>query len=171
MAASKEAILVALETSIFAFPAMPERWEVLDFPGVRAHATPQTSHPLGNLVGVATLTADNADAVIAQVRDFFAAREHTVGWSVNPSSTPGDLVSRLEAAGFAKVIELLSSTAKNGMKSLDQIVLYPLKLTALIVFNLNFIVDNQVSIPILFFYFLYMFIYFRAVFRRYVFFE
>src|SRR5262245_44112093 len=104
MAASKEAILVALETSIFAFPEMPERWEVLDFPGVRAHATPQTSHPLGNLVGVATLTADNADAVIAQVCDFFAVRGHTVGWWVNPSSTPGDLVSRLEAAGFAKVL-------------------------------------------------------------------
>jgi hypothetical protein len=43
--------------------------------------------------------------VIAQVRDFFAERDHTVGWWVNPSSTPGDLVSRLEAAGFAKVLE------------------------------------------------------------------
>src|SRR5262249_59919156 len=50
------------------------------------------------------LTAANADAVIAQVRDFFAARDHTVGWWVNPSSTPGDLVSRLQAAGFTKVL-------------------------------------------------------------------
>jgi hypothetical protein len=57
------------------------------------------------------------------------------------------------------------------MKYLDQIDLYLLKLTALIVFNLNFIVDNKVSIPILFFYFLYLFIDFRTVFRRYVFFE
>src|SRR5262249_11635927 len=104
MAASKEAIFLALENSIFAFPELPGRWEVLHFPGVRAHATPQASHPIDNLVGVATLTADNADAVIAQVRDFFAAREHTVGWWVNPSSTPGDLVSRLHAAGFAKVL-------------------------------------------------------------------
>ena len=104
MAASKEAILRALENSIFEFPEIPERWELLEFPGVRAHATPQTSHPIGNLVGVATLTEDNADAVIAQVRDFFAERGHTVGWWVNPSSTPGDLVRRLEAAGFAKVI-------------------------------------------------------------------
>src|SRR4030095_4537992 len=106
MAASKEAIFLALETSIFAFPEMPGRWEVLAFPGVRAHATPQASHPIGNLVGVATLTADNADAVITQVREFFAARDHSVGWWVNPSSTPGDLVSRLEAAGFAKVSDL-----------------------------------------------------------------
>jgi hypothetical protein len=105
MAASTETIFLALETSIFAFPEMPGRWEVLDFPGVRARATPQTSHPIGNLVGVATLTAANADAVIAQVREFFAARDHTVGWWVNPSSTPGDLVRRLEAAGFAKVLE------------------------------------------------------------------
>src|SRR5215471_2449897 len=104
MAASTETIFRALETSIFAFPEIPGRWEVLDFPGVRARATPQTSHPIGNLVGVATLTADNADAVIAQIRDFFAARAHTVGWWVNPSSTPGDLVRRLEAAGFAKVL-------------------------------------------------------------------
>ena len=104
MAASKEAILFALENSIFEFPELPGRWEVLHFPGVRAHATPQASHPIGNLVGVSTLTADNADAVIAQVRDFFAERDHTVGWWVNPSSTPGDLVSRLQAAGFAKVI-------------------------------------------------------------------
>ena len=35
---------------------------------------------------------------------FFAARDQTVGWWVNPSSTPGDLVLRLEAAGFAKVL-------------------------------------------------------------------
>jgi hypothetical protein len=113
MAASKEAIFLALETSIFAFPELPGRWEVLDFPGVRAHATPQASHPIGNLVGVSTLTEDNADAVIAQVREFFAAREHTVGWWVNPSSTPGDLVSRLEAAGFAKVLEQAGQVLTN----------------------------------------------------------
>src|SRR5215471_20443937 len=104
MTASQEAILQALENSLFEFPELPGRSEVLDFPGVRAHATPQTSHPLGNLVGVATLTAANADAVIAQVREFFAARAHTVGWWVNPSSTPGDLVRRLQAAGFTKVL-------------------------------------------------------------------
>src|SRR5262249_30000744 len=75
-----------------------------NFLGVRAHATPQTSHPIGNLVGVATLTEENADAVIAQVQEFFAKRHHMVGWWVNPSSTPGDLVIRLKAAGFSKVI-------------------------------------------------------------------
>jgi GNAT superfamily N-acetyltransferase len=113
MAASTETIFLALENSIFAFPEIPGRWEVLDFPGVRARATPQTSHPIGNLVGVATLTEANADAVIAQVRDFFAARDHTVGWWLNPSSTPGDLVLRLEAAGFAKVLEQAGQVLTN----------------------------------------------------------
>ena len=113
MAASKEAILRALENSVFEFPEIPGRWELLEVPGVRARATPQTSHPIGNLVGVATLTQDNADAVIAQVRDFFAARDHTVGWWVTPSSTPGDLVLRLEAAGFAKVLEQAGQVLTN----------------------------------------------------------
>ena len=36
--------------------------------------------------------------------EIFSPRDHTVGWWVNPSSTPGDLVLRLEAAGFAKVL-------------------------------------------------------------------
>src|SRR4029453_9820824 len=87
MAASKESILRALENSVFEFPELPGRWEVLEFPGVRAHATPQTSHPIGNLVGVSALTEETADAVIAQVQEFFAQRNHTVGWWVTPSST------------------------------------------------------------------------------------
>src|SRR5262245_66444230 len=104
MAASKEAILHALENSLFEFPELPGRWDVLDFPDVRAHATPQTSHPIGNMVGVSTLTDANADSVIAQIQDFFAKRDHVVGWWLNPSSTPSDLVIRLEAAGFSKVL-------------------------------------------------------------------
>jgi hypothetical protein len=102
MAASEEAILHALENSLFEFPELPGRWEVLRFSGVRAHATPQTSHPIGNLVGVSTLTEETADAVIVQVQDFFAKRNQVVGWWLNPSSTPSDLVIRLEAAGFSK---------------------------------------------------------------------
>src|SRR5882672_5918282 len=113
MAASKEAILHALENSLFEFPELPGRWEVLDFPGVRAHATPQTSHPIGNMVGVAALTEDTAEAVIAQVQEFFATRHHTVGWWLNPSSTPSDLVLRLEAAGFSKVVEQAGQVLTN----------------------------------------------------------
>jgi predicted GNAT family acetyltransferase len=113
MTASKEAILHALENSVFEFPEAPGRWEVLDFPGVCAHATPRISYPLGNLVGVSTLTEANAGAVIAQVRDFFAKRNHTVGWWVSPLSTPSDLVIRLEAAGFSKVLEQAGQVLTN----------------------------------------------------------
>jgi predicted GNAT family acetyltransferase len=113
MAASKEIILHALENSLFEFPNLPGRWDVLDFPGVRAHATPQTSHPIGNMVGVSSLTEDNADSIIAQVQDFFAKRNHMVGWWLNPSSTPSDLVSRLEAAGFSKVVEQAGQVLTN----------------------------------------------------------
>ncbi len=105
MAASKTEILHALENSMFEFPEVPGRWDVPTFPGVRAHATPAISHLFGNMVGVSTLTEENADAVIAQVQDFFGKRHHSVGWWLNPSSTPIDLVTRLEAAGFRRVIE------------------------------------------------------------------
>ena len=113
MTASKETILRALENSFFEFPEVPGLWELPDFPGLRAHATPQTSHPVGNLVGVATLSEANADAVIAQVQDFFGRRGHIVGWWVNPSSTPGDLVSRLETAGFTKIVEQAGQVLTN----------------------------------------------------------
>jgi GNAT superfamily N-acetyltransferase len=105
MAASDRAIFHALENSMFEFPGVPGRWDVLDFPGVRSHATPHVSHPFGNMVGVSTLTESNADAVIGQVKDLFGRRGHVVGWWLNPSSTPVDLVPRLEAAGFSKIIE------------------------------------------------------------------
>jgi hypothetical protein len=105
MAVSERSILHAVENSMFEFPGLPGRWDILDFPGVRAHATPEVSHPFGNMVGVSTLTEANADPVIERVKDFFGKRRHVVGWWLNPSSTPIDLVGRLEAAGFSKILE------------------------------------------------------------------
>ncbi len=105
MTAHDKSILYALENSMFMFPEMPGQWDIPSFAGVRAHATPQVSHPLGNMIGVSTLTRENADSVIAQVQEFFSKRRQMVGWWLNPSSTPVDLVSRLETAGFSRVIE------------------------------------------------------------------
>ena len=98
MGASKAEILYALENSMFEFRELPGQWETPTFTGLRAHATPHISHIFGNMVGVSTLTIENADAVIAQVKDFFGKRQQDVGWWLNPSSTPIDLVNRLEAA-------------------------------------------------------------------------
>ena len=105
MTASEKSILHALENSMFMFPEVPGHWDLPTFPGLRAHATPEVSHLFGNMVGVSTLTQENVDSVIAQVQEFFAKRGHMVGWWLNPSSTPLDLVSRLETAGFSRVIE------------------------------------------------------------------
>ena len=118
MPASKESILHALENSLFEFPELPGRWEVPSFSGVRAHATPQTSNPIGNLVGVSTLTEETADSVIAQVQEFFAERNHMVGWWVNPSSTPGDLVFKLESAGFSKASEQAGQVFSNMRRAI-----------------------------------------------------
>ena len=105
MTASEKSILHALENSMFMFPEVPGHWDLPTFPGLRAHATPEVSHLFGNMVGVSTLTQENVDSVIAQVQEFFAKRGHMVGWWLNPSSTPLDLVSRLETAGFSRAIE------------------------------------------------------------------
>ena len=64
MAASEQSILHTVQNSMFEFPALPGRWDILSFPGLRAHATPGVSHPFGNMVGVSTLTEANADAAI-----------------------------------------------------------------------------------------------------------
>ena len=105
MAASERSILSTVQNSMFEFPELPGRWDILSFPGLRGHATPGVAHPFGNLVGVSTLTEANADAAIAQVQDFLGKRGHVVGWWLNASSTPIDLVTRLEAAGFSKMVE------------------------------------------------------------------
>ena len=105
MPEDKKSILHAIEHSLFEFPPLPGHWDVPTFPGLQAHATPEVSHPFGNMVGVSTLTTENADSVIAQVQEFFGQRGHMVGWWLNPSSTPVNLVARLEAAGFSRMIE------------------------------------------------------------------
>ena len=104
--ADAKSILYTIENSLFDFPERPGCWDGVEFSGLRAHATPEVSHLLGNLVGVSTLTESDADAVITQVKKFYGDRRHEVGWWLNPSSTPCDLVPRLESAGFSKAIEL-----------------------------------------------------------------
>ena len=105
MTAKEKSILYTLEHSMFMFPELPGHWDLPTFPGLLAHATPEVSHPFGNMVGASTLTEENADSVIVQVQNFFAKRGHKVGWWLNPSSTPVDLVAKLETAGFSKAIE------------------------------------------------------------------
>ena len=89
MPEDKKSILHAIEHSLFEFPPLPGHWDVPTFPGLLAHATPEVSHPFGNMVGVSTLTTENADSVIAQVQEFFGQRGRLVAQSVVHASQPG----------------------------------------------------------------------------------
>ncbi len=64
-----------------------------------------TSETLASLVGMAQLDKSKAGEVIRQVIDRFAAESKGFLWVVGPSSTPPDLGTRLEAAGFKMCVE------------------------------------------------------------------
>jgi hypothetical protein len=105
MAVSDDALLDAIETSLFLFPEVPGLLETLEIPGIQGRLT-SVFHPLANLVGASTLSPDDADAVILQVHELFAAQNKPFGWLVGPSSTPSDLTTRLQGAELFKADEL-----------------------------------------------------------------
>ncbi len=78
------------------------------------------SDPVLNLVGLAALPPESADAGIAAVLDYYRAQGKTVSWIVGPTSRPGDLGARLVAQGF----NLIPEEAMSGM------VLTPLEVAA-----------------------------------------
>jgi hypothetical protein len=73
----------------------------LEIPGVEGRST-RVSHPFPNMVTLASLDEAEADAVIQQVIDRFAAEGKSFSWIVGPDSAPADLSARLEAAGLEK---------------------------------------------------------------------
>ncbi len=105
MSLDEQTFLYALETSLFLVPALPDRVERLEVPGVQGRITAD-SDPFANLVGAATLDEGNADDTIGQVREIYAGWRKEFGWLVGPLSTPSDLPVRLEAAGLIRTTEL-----------------------------------------------------------------
>ena len=105
MSLDEQTLLWALETSLFLVPALPDRVERLEVPGVQGRITAD-SDPFANLVGAATLDEGNADETIWQVREIYAGWRKEFGWLVGPLSTPTDLPGRLEAAGLVKTADL-----------------------------------------------------------------
>ncbi len=105
MSIDEQTLLWALETSLFLVPALPDRVERLDVPGVQGRITAD-SDPFANLVGAATLDEGNADETIWQVREIYAGWRKEFGWLVGPLSTPFDLPGRLEAAGLVRSVEM-----------------------------------------------------------------
>ena len=97
MIAAQSALVEAIETSLFLYPAVPGRSADLGIPGLRGRIT-RISHPLTNLVGDAHLSEREADTVIARVRERYGRM--AFGWVIGPSTVPADLPARLEAAGL-----------------------------------------------------------------------
>jgi GNAT superfamily N-acetyltransferase len=105
MAVTTDDLLEAIETGGLLYPEVPGQMSLLPIPGVLAR-TSSASHFFTNAVGAATLTPDDADRAIAQVREHFAREAKTFGWFVGPRSRPADLGERLTAAGLQRRADL-----------------------------------------------------------------
>ncbi|UCE19588.1 MAG: GNAT family N-acetyltransferase [Gemmatimonadota bacterium] len=89
----------AIETGPFLLPEVPPELTYLSFSSVQGRVT-SISHPMINVVGAATLSANNADTTIRRVRNLFAQNNTSFSWRVGPNSTPKDLDQRLIVAGL-----------------------------------------------------------------------
>ena len=106
-----DSILVsAIESSLFAYPAIPGLTKDLGVKGLRGRTT-ELSHPLANLCGLAELSDREADATIAEVKARFAKERRAFGWVTGPSTRPRDLDRRLAAAGLQPIAHLAGMTA------------------------------------------------------------
>jgi hypothetical protein len=98
----QQAIVDAIEGSIFTLPEVPGVITVPTIPGIAVMYGILPS-PEVNAAGKARLTAENVDATIEQVKDLFREVSSVCGWWVTPLSRPEDLVTHLTQAGFAEV--------------------------------------------------------------------
>jgi len=103
MGIGEDTLLDAIETSLYLLPELPGRVDWLSVPGMRGRITAGSDF-FANLVGAATLDAQNADETIRQVYDLFAGQNKEFGWIVGPRSTPADLAGRLQGAGLEKIV-------------------------------------------------------------------
>lgn len=98
----QQAIIDAIEGSIFTIPEMPGVLTVPTIPGIAVMYSIIPS-PEINAAGKARLTEENVDATIEQVKDLFREVNTVGGWWVTPISRPEDLAEHLTSAGFAEV--------------------------------------------------------------------
>src|SRR2546428_2343818 len=92
-------LIVAIESTLHFYPAVPGLSADLGVPGVQGRVTP-VSHPLANLVGMARLGEREADAVIERVTKRYADEKKAFGWITGPNTMPRDLERRLLAHGL-----------------------------------------------------------------------
>jgi hypothetical protein len=100
-----QAVLTPIESSLY-MPTVPGKLEALIIPGVTGRYSTHVSGGFINRVGQAHLSIENADMTIEAVRAHFAAHNQRFSWFVTELSSPADLTTRLERAGFTKGIEI-----------------------------------------------------------------
>jgi GNAT superfamily N-acetyltransferase len=93
-------LVEAIESTLFMYPAVHGLVQDLGVAGLRGRIT-KVSHSLANLCGDARFSERETDAMIEKVRQRYG--DLVFGWLTGPSTRPGDLPSRLEAAGLQHV--------------------------------------------------------------------
>jgi len=104
------ALVEAIESSLFLYPPIPGLTRDLGERGIRGRVT-EMSHPLANLCGMAALTESDADDAIARVKGRFAKDRRAFGWVTGPSTRPRDLDRRLGGAGLQPIAHLAGMSA------------------------------------------------------------
>ena len=94
-------LIDAIESTLHFYPPVPGLVDDLGVPGVRGRIT-KLSHPLANLVGMARLDEEAANATIERVKRRYGSEKKAFGWITGPGTTPGDMDTRLAAAGLHK---------------------------------------------------------------------
>ena len=105
MPTSTEALVEAVERSLFAYPLIAGMNDDIHVVGVEGRET-SVSHPIANLVGCASLAEAQADPTIATIRARFATSGKSFGWVTSVTSRPLDIARRLTAAGFVQADEM-----------------------------------------------------------------
>ena len=95
----------AIESSLHVYAPQPGLSMDLGIPGVRGRVT-ALSHPLANLVGMARLDEETADATILRVTQRYAREHLAFGWAIGPGTTPADMKRRLVRSGMDTIAHL-----------------------------------------------------------------
>ena len=105
MTVSEDALILAIESSLQAYPPVSGLSEDLGVKGVRGRVT-DLSHPLANLVGMADIAPDAVDATLKMVRNRYSGGRKAYGWVTGPLTRPHDLGQRLVTSGLVKADEM-----------------------------------------------------------------
>src|SRR5437773_7475217 len=102
MTVAEDALILAIESSLQAYPPVSGLSEDLGVKGVRGRVT-DLSHPLANMVGMANLAPDDVAPTLKMVRNRFSGGRKAYGWVTGPLTRPHDLGERLVAHGLKKI--------------------------------------------------------------------